>query len=121
MIGGSFDRQVGAEKVMVDDDDVALGSAAAHLGNEAAVELLALGADAAIGAGIDLPPKLARLRQSGNFGTVAAPGGLLPLADDLELVDFVEPVQHRLIGEVVELFAAKIVGASFHVANAQLA
>src|ERR1039458_582465 len=48
MVLGRFDRQVSTEQVMIDDDDVALGSTAAHLGDEAAVELLALRANASV-------------------------------------------------------------------------
>ncbi len=55
-VGPSFDRKVRAEEVMIDDDDVALGRAAPHLGNEATVELLTLRADAAIGARVELAP-----------------------------------------------------------------
>ena len=118
---GGFDGQVGAEQMMVDDDDVALGGAAAHLGNEAAVELLALRADAAIGARVELGPQMAVLRQVGQLGAVAGFGRLLPVADDAELVDLLQPVQHRLRGEVVELLAAEIIAAALHVADAQLA
>src|SRR5664280_3656500 len=118
---GCFDRQVGAEQVMIDDDDVALGGAAAHLGNETAVKLLALGADTAVGARVEFGPQMAVLRQFGQLRAVAGFGGLLPVADDAKLVDFFQPVQHRLIGEVVELLTAEIVAATLHVADAQLA
>src|ERR1039458_8995751 len=106
---------------MIDDDDVALGGAAAHLGDETAVKLLALGADAAVGARVELGPKMAVLRQFGQLRAVASFGGLLPVADDAKLVDLFQPVQHWLIGEVVKLLAAQIIAAALHVADTQLA
>ena len=120
-IGSGLDRQVGAEQVMVDDDDVALGGAPPHLGDEAAIELLAIGADAAVGARVQLGPQVAVLRQLGQFGAIAGLGRLLPVADDAELVDLFQSVQHRLAGEVVKLLAAEIIAAALHVADAQLA
>ncbi len=39
----------------------------------------------------------------------------------LELADLFQPVQHWLVGEVVEFLAAKIIAAALHVADAQLA
>src|ERR1039458_6069498 len=121
MVFGRFDRQVSAEQVMIDDDDVALGGAAAHLGDETAVKLLALRADAAVGARIQLGPQMAVLRQFGQLRAVAAFGGLLPVADDAELADLFQSVQQRLSGEVVELLAAEIIAAALHVADAQFA
>src|SRR5579864_8884772 len=46
------DREVREEEVMVDDDDVALHRAAAHLGDEAALELAAFLPDAGVGTGV---------------------------------------------------------------------
>src|ERR1022692_1072964 len=121
VVFGRFDRQVGAEQVMIDDDDVALGGAAAHLGDKAAVELLALRADAAVGARIQLGPQMAVLRQLGQLRAVASFGGLLPVAEDAEVTDLFQSVQQRLGGEVVELLAAEIIAAALHVADAQFA
>ena len=64
---------------------------------------------------------MAVLRQFGQLGAVAGLGRLLPVADDAELVDLFQPVQHRLRGQVVQLFAAEIIAAALHVADAQLA
>ena len=58
-----LDGQIGEEQMVVDDDDVAFGRFPAHLGDEAALELLALAADAVVGAGIQLGPELAGLGQ----------------------------------------------------------
>ena len=78
-------------------------------------------ADAAIGARVQLGPQMAVLGQLGQLGAVAGLGRLLPIADDAEVVDLLQPVQHRLVGEVVELLAAQIIAAALHVADAQLA
>src|ERR1019366_837271 len=120
MVFGRFDRQIGAEQVMIDDDNVTLGGAAAHLGNEAAIELLTLRANASVGTRIQLGPQMAVLRQFGQLRAVAGFGGLFPVADDTEVVDLFQSVQHRLVGEVVELLAAQVIAAPLHVADAQL-
>ena len=121
-IGRRFDGQVGAEQMMVDDDDVALGGAPPHLGDEAALELLAFASRCS---GRCARPacghSVAVLRQLGQFGAVASCGGLLPVADDAEVVDFLQPVEHRLVGQVVEFLAAQVIAAALHVADAQLA
>ena len=63
---------------------------------------------------------MARLRQIGEFGAVAGLGRLLPIGDDAEMIDLLQPVQHRLCGKVVKLLATQIVAATLHVADAQL-
>src|SRR6516165_6286001 len=81
---------------MIDDDDIAIGSPTTHLGDEAAVELLA-------------------------FSAVAGLRGLLPLSDDPELVDFFKSAQYWLLGQVIQLLTAQVVGAALHIADTQLA
>ena len=115
--GGEFDREIGEEEMVVDDDDVALGGFAAHGGDEAALELRALAADAVLGAGVELAPERAGLGQGGEFGAVAGAGFLVPVEQGAELVDLIEAVEDGLAGEVVELFAAEIVLAALHVAD----
>ena len=44
---------------------------------------------------------------------------LLPLADAREIVDLLQAVQQRFLLRVVDLLAACVVGAAFHVASAQ--
>src|SRR5271166_1562497 len=77
-LGLQLDSKVRKKQVMVDDNDVALHRPAAHFGHEAALPLAALLASAGIGAGVELVPKQASLRQFGQLGTVAGGGGLLP-------------------------------------------
>ena len=81
--------------MMIDDDDVAFVRAPVHFGDEAALELLALLAGAEIAARVHLVP---RRLDSGRvyLGAVAGLGGLLPLADDLEVGDLFQAVEHRL-------------------------
>ena len=70
--------QVGEEQVMIDDDDVAFERLLMHLGDEAALELRALLAGAAIAARIDFGPRGARFGQSFDFSAVAGFGGFSP-------------------------------------------
>ncbi len=116
-LGGELDREVGEEEMVVDDDDVALGGLAAHGGDEAALELGALAADAVLGAGVELAPERAGLGKGGEFGAVAGVGFLVPVEQGAELVDLIEAVEDGLAGEVVELFAAEIVLTALHVAD----
>src|SRR5258708_9961114 len=74
-------RQVGEEEMMVHDDDVALRCPPVHLGDKAAVPLLALLPDAAIGACIQLGPELVVFRKLLQLCPVAVPGHRLPFRD----------------------------------------
>ena len=69
--GFEFDGEVGEEQMMVDDDDVALGRAAAHLGDEATVVLFAFLAETGVGARVEFVPESAGLGQFGEFGAIA--------------------------------------------------
>ncbi len=69
--GFEFDGEVGKEEMVVDDDDVALGGASPHLGDEATFVFVALRAEARIGAGVELVPDRAGLGQFGKFGAVS--------------------------------------------------
>ena len=88
-----------------------------HQGDEAALEVGALLAGAQVGAGIHLGPGGAGFRQRLDFGAVAEFGGLLPLADDLEIGHFFQAGEHRLLFGVVDLLAAGVVVAALHVAD----
>ena len=76
--GRLLDREIGEVQVMVHDDDVALGSGTPHLGDEAALKLFALRADAGIRTRIELRPELARLRDGRQFGAIAGRGDRSP-------------------------------------------
>ena len=83
--------------MMVDDNDVALGRSASHLGDKAPVELLAIGADTAVGTRIELRPEMAVLGQVRQLAAIANFGGLFPVADDAKLLDFLQAVEERLL------------------------
>ena len=114
-------RQVREQQVVVDDDDVALEGALVHQGEEAALELEALLAGAQIAARIHLPPHAGGFRQGLDLRAVAGGGGLLPVADDLEIGHLLQPLEHRLLLGVVDFLAAGVVVAALHVADAHLA
>src|ERR1700676_196117 len=103
--------------MVIDDDDVALHAAAAHLGDEAPLPLAAFLSDAGVGAGIEFVPERARLRKFGKFGAVAGRSSFLPSGDSAVLLDLFQSAKHRFIGEVVKLFAAQIIVAALHVAD----
>src|SRR5258708_26103100 len=107
--------------MVVYDDDVALHRAPVHLGDEAALPLLALLSGAAVGARIELLPELIGFRQLLELGAVAAFCNRLPLSNLAILLDLLQSVEHRLIREVLELLPAEIVVAPLHVADPQLA
>ena len=92
-----------------------------HQGDEAALEIGALLAGAQVAAGVELGPGGAGFGQRLDFGAVAEFGGLLPLADDLEIGHFLQAGQHRLLFGVVDLLAAGVVVAALHVADLQRA
>src|SRR5204863_9258445 len=94
---------------------------AAHLGDEAFVPRTALLAEAGVGASIQLVPERAGFGQRLQFGAVSSGGVLLPRGNRAILLDLFESAQHRLARQVVQLFAAKIIVASFHIADAKFA
>ena len=73
-------RGVGAEQVVVDDDDVRFGGALAHAGDEAVVVARALGADAVLGRRGDVAPERQIFGQVLDLGAVAGLGVLAPSA-----------------------------------------
>ncbi len=119
--GGEADGGVGEEEVVIDDDEVGFEGAAAHLGDEAAAVVGTGRAEAGVGAGIELVPEGGGFGEGGELGAVAGFSDALPLGDLAVLVDLVQSRQNRLVTESEELAAAEVVGATLHVADAQLA
>ena len=119
--GGEADRGVGKEEVVIDDDEIRLKGATAHLGDKAAAIVGASTAEACVGAGVELMPESGGFGQRGKFGAVAGFCNAFPLGDLAVLVDFVEARENGLVAEGEELAAAEIVGAALHVADAELA
>ena len=113
-------REIGEEEVMVDDDDVALMRLAMHLGDEATLELLALLAGAGLAAGVDFGPRRRAFGKRMDLGAVASYGILLPIGDDLEVVEFLESGEDGLFLRVVDFLAADVVAAALHVADLEL-
>ena len=118
---GEADRSVGEEEMVIDDDEVGLEGAAAHLGDEAAAVVWASGAKARVGAGVELVPEGGGFREGRKLGAVAGFSDLLPLSDLAVLFDLVEARKNGLVAEGEEFAAAKVVGAALHVADAKLA
>src|SRR5438270_10498245 len=100
--------------MVIHDDDVTLSGAAVHLRDKAAVPLLAFLSGTALGTSVELLPKLRVFRKALQLGAIAAFGYLFPLVDLAVLLNFLQPAQDRLVGEIVKLLPAKIVIAAFH-------
>ena len=66
-----------------------------------------------------LRPGGAFFGQRADLGAVADFGGLFPVLDDLEIGDLFEAGENRGVFGVVNLLAAGVVAAAFHVADAQ--
>src|SRR5208283_4947307 len=109
------------KQMVIDDDDVAFGCAPPHFGDEAAVVFLAFLAEAGIGPGVELVPESAGFGKFREFGAITGLRRFLPRGDGAVVLDLLQSAEHGLIGEVEKLLAAKIVAASLHVADAQLA
>ena len=120
-LGLQLDGEIGEEEMVIDDDDIALGGAAAHLGDEAAIVVGAALAEAGVAARIEFGPELAGLGKLVELDSVSGLGGLLPFGDLLILRDFFESVEDGLTAQGVELVPAEIVGAALHIADAQRA
>ena len=86
---------------MIRNDDVRLGGALVHPGDEATVELLALLPRAGFAARVDAGPQRARVGQAVEFHPVARLGAPLPVADLRVLVGLLQAVQHRLLFDVI--------------------
>src|ERR1700756_4652844 len=106
--------------MMIDNDDVTLHCPAMHFGDETALPRAAFLAEAGVGACIELVPQRAGFRQRYQFRPVACLRGFLPRCNRAIVLNFVETAEHRLISQIVELFTAEVISASFHVADAQL-
>ena len=98
VFGLLLDAKIGEEQVMIDDDDVALGSAAAHPGDEALFPDTALLPETGVSPGVKFVPQRAGFRQGRYFSAIAGFGGLLPIADRSIVLNLFQTTQNRLIG-----------------------
>ena len=119
IIGLLFDAKIGKEQMMVHDDDVALRRAPPHLGDETFLPNAAFLPEAGLGPRIQLVPERAGFGERRQFGPVACLRGFLPRGNGAVVVDFLQPAEYGLVGQVVEFLAAKIIAASLHVTDAQ--
>ena len=115
------DRHVGKEQVMIHDDHVALGGAAAHLGDEAAAVIGAGLPEAGLASRVEFRPQRAGLGQIVDLGAIAHFRRLFPVGDGLVLGDLLESGEDRLVAQGEELVAAQVIRAALHVADAQRA
>src|SRR5262249_30266736 len=76
------DRRVGAQQVMIDDDDVGFGGALAHQRDEAVAVPWAVAAQTRFGVGCDLFPEREVLRQIAELCPIASRRPLGPVDDD---------------------------------------
>ena len=79
------DGRVRAQQMVVDDDDVGLGGALAHLDDEAVVVARAIGADAVLGRRGDVVPEGQILGQILDLGAVAGLGFRHPALEDADM------------------------------------
>ena len=86
-------REVGAEEVVVDDDEVGLERALAHPRDPARIEVGARLADAVLAAGRDLAPEVDAVGQVCDLAAVAGAACPAPLLDRAEQRDLVEPAE----------------------------
>src|SRR5579863_8862855 len=107
--------------MVIDNDDVAFRHAPAHLCNEAAAKLLAIGPGAAVNAGVQLGPQLAIFWQRSQLCPVASLSRFFPLRNLLIVIYFFQTAQYGLIPEIIEFLPAQIIVPALHVADAQLA
>ena len=59
------------------------------------------------------------LREALDFGAIACFRGLFPLLNDLKIGDLFQSLEYWFLFGIVDLLAAGVVGAAFHVAGAQ--
>ena len=91
-----------------------------HPGDKAAVKFRAFLASTSFTAGVNTGPQAARIGQTIELGAVAGLGVPLPGTDLRIKVYFFEPVEHRLLFDVVQLLPAEVVLAAFHQRGAQV-
>ena len=87
--------------MVVDDDDVAFHRTAVHLSDEATLPRAALLAEASVGAGVELMPERARLRQRCQFGPVARLRRFLPRCNRAVMLNLVDTAEDGLISQIV--------------------
>ena len=117
-VGALAHRGIGAQQVVVDDDDVGLGGALPHPGHEALAVARTVAAQAGLGGGRDLVPQRQVLGQIGQLGAIAGLGLRHPALDDRQedrVVGSEAPALHLLAAVVLgEPVQAQVVGPALH-------
>ena len=114
-------RRVRAQQVVVDDDEVRLGGALAHAGDEAVRVLRAFATEALIGGGRHVLPNRRGVRQVLNLATVAGLGDRRPLGNAFHPPPlFWRHGGPRLL-QPREAVLAEVVRSPFHVGGADVA
>ena len=119
------DRRVGAQQVMVHDDEVRLGGALSHARDEAVGVARALGADAVFRCCGDLSPERQVLGQVCDLGAIAGLRPLRPFVDDGKknlrrgLAEQLERACFRALAERFEPVQAQVVAAALHVGGGE--
>src|SRR6185437_5160831 len=114
-----LDAEIGKEEVVIDDDDVRLKRLAPHIRHEAALPVGAGLPKTGLGTSVELAPQRRGLGQRIDLGAVTGLASLLPLGQNVKLAYLFKSVQQRAIAQRVELMAAEVVAAAFHVADLQ--
>ena len=102
---------------MIDDDDFGFLRSTPHAGDEARIEVRTLLAQAGFGTSVDVAPERERLGKIRELGAIAGFTLSRPVTDLVEVIDFIETIEHRRRLGARETIQAKIVAAAFHVSG----
>ena len=120
-VGGLAHRRVGAEQVMVYDDQIRLGRALTHAGHKAFLVLGAVGADAVLRAGRDLTPEGEVVGQVFDLRAVAGLGLPGPFGDVLDIPLVGGGAEEGVIRPVgVEPVETEVVSPALHVGGGEV-
>src|SRR5688500_10809125 len=104
---------------MVNDYDVAVECALMHQRDEAPLKLRTFLAAAHIAPRVDFRPDGTVLGKRADLSAIACLGCGFPLANDPKIRDLFQTGKHGHLICVVDLLAARVVVAAFHVADPQ--
>ena len=108
------DGGVSAEQVMIDDHDIGLGRALAHLDDEAVAVARTVGADTVLGGRGDVVPERQVLGQVLDFGAIAGFGVCQPPFEDADVMGLVPRSDRGRLAKGLEAMEAQVVSAALH-------
>ena len=120
-VAAVLDREVGAEQVVVDHDEVRLQRALPHARHPAGIEVGAGLADAVLAGRGDLAPEVGTVGQVFDLAAVARLRPRSPGLDGAEERDLVEPAEAARLPERLVAEEAQVVAAALHDGDAQVA